>query len=300
MLHNGKVSECSVIGNGVGVSVANEGNNNFVIAGLIGNIVDNSENTISSDKVDDYVTGCSVIVLETDYSKEWGLLIGRPVLGHVESSGGSGGTSDAISAIFTVNIYEMQLNGTYLDNNPSSTQTYVGLVGDTVTAEYILSDGYDLDESESHMSDVVKKDGSTVLSVNLKIVPSYKITIPSTLVIKTDTKTGTLPITATELWILDYGWVDVSVSSEYDFNLSYEGKQEGPFVKYELRLDNSIINENSVAVTFSRGSSKPGLLDTPRTVSLTAELTGHPPYVGSYNDILTFTAEYKESAPANR
>ena len=109
-----------------------------------------------------------------------------------------------------------------------------------------------------------------------------------------------LPITATELWILDYGWVDVSVSSEYDFNLSYEGKQEGPFVKYELRLGNSIINDNSVAATFRDGSSKPGPLETPRTVSLTAELTGHPPYVGSYNDILTFTAEYKESAPANR
>ena len=63
-------------------------------------------------------------------------------------------------------------------------------------------------------------------------------------------------------------------------------------------MGNSIINENSVAATFRDGSSKPGLLGTPLTVSLTAELTGHPPYVGSYNDILTITAEYKESAPA--
>ena len=170
LLHAGSVSECSVLGNGVGVTAANEGNNNFVIAGLVGTILDKNNKTISSNAVNDYLSACSVIVLKTDYGKTWGLLVGRPVLGDVVNSGGSGGTADSsISAVYTVKIYEMKSDGTYNTvANPTSTQTYVGLIGSTVTAHYTLPEGYTLDESKPNPSGTVKADGSLVLSVYLR------------------------------------------------------------------------------------------------------------------------------------
>ena len=295
-LHNGVVQNCSVIV-GVDITTGNQGNDKFTIGGLIGKITaGNNKESISASEINNHLKGhCSVAVLSTNYKKSWGLLVGNPSIGEIKDSGGSGGTADVHTVIYTVEYYTMQTNGSYLNETRESVTS---AVNEVVTAKFVVPDGYYLNSVDSSLSGLVSSDGKLVLTVYFDILVSYKITIPSTLIIKTDTKTGTLPITATELWILDYGWVDISVSSEHDFHLAYEGKQEGPFVKYELRLGNSIINDNSVAATFRDGSSKPGPLETPRTVSLTAELTGHPPYVGSYNDILTFTAEYKESVPA--
>lgn len=289
ILTGGKIEKCSVTAGDDTTTLLHE-KNNTPIGGIVGEIRKSNSGVISPDDIQDYLVDCILIdVMVEDNGKKYvAPLVGNP---YIE------GTTSLVSS-YVVTVYEMDINGNYPSSG--SSMRIIADVGKTVSVGS-NPNGFAVDTTKDNVLDgVVVSGGMLSLTVYYKIVPSYKITIPATLIIKTDTKTGTLPITATELWILDYGWVDVSVSSEHDFNLAYQGKQEGPFISYDLKFDDSIINDNSVAVTFKGGSSKPGPLDTPRTVSLTAELTGHPPYVGSYNDILTFTAEYKESAPANR
>ena len=112
----------------------------------------------------------------------------------------------------------------------------------------------------------------------------YEVIIPAQLVIPEDTKTGTLTLTPQVLRILDTGRVDVSVESKYNFNLAYVGNDAAQ-ISYELmKKDGTRIEQNSVVAGFT--------LENSDAVSLTATLTGHPPFVGSYTDILTFTIEY--------
>ena len=264
------------------------------IGGLIGKIVNEKDRVINGNELGNYLQGeYSVAVLDVGASKA-GLIVGRP---NIDANNGNNENYYFYS--YTVYLYKMGIDGDYPNDENAEITYHVSQKGSSVDVHYMIPYGFVLDEEKTgnqHTGTLTNED--QVFRIYCEISPSYMITIPTNLFINTDTKTGTLDITATELWMTNKGRVEVSVSSKYDFHLSYEGKQEGPFVKYELRLGNSIINENSVAATFRDGSSKPGPHETPCIVSLTAELTGHPPYVGSYNDILTFTAEYKESAPA--
>lgn len=129
----------------------------------------------------------------------------------------------------------------------------------------------------------IKEDGSTVVTVYYDISISYKITIPDNLVIAEDSKTGTLTLTPTELWILETGEVSVSVSSKYEFALAYAG-DPSVSVSYELSNEEGVLENGDPVAGFT--------LQNPNSVSLTAQVTGHAPYVGAYNDLLTFTAEY--------
>ena len=126
-------------------------------------------------------------------------------------------------------------------------------------------------------------DEDIVVNVEYDIYITYKITIPDTLVIAEDTNTGTLTLTPSELWILDTGEVVVSVTSKYDFNLVY-GDDSNVRITYNLLKDDTTIQQGNSIAGFT--------LENPTPVSISAEVTGHPPYVGSYNDVLTFTAEY--------
>ena len=120
--------------------------------------------------------------------------------------------------------------------------------------------------------------------LELRSQVEFTIIIPDKLVIPEDTKTGTLTLTPQVLRILDTGRVDVSVESKYNFNLAYVGNDAAQ-ISYELmKKDGTRIEQNSVVAGFTLANSD--------AVSLTATLTGHPPFVGSYTDILTFTAEY--------
>ena len=153
-----------------------------------------------------------------------------------------------------------------------------GYVNDTITQKTIAN---------NIVNEIVDDTKTTVVEVYYRVSISYEITIPANLIIAEDTKTGTLPITPTELWILETGSVVVSVSSENNFNLVYVDDADFK-VSYELKDGDRVIKQNDNVAEFT--------LANPDAVSISAKLTGHPPYVGTYSDLLTFTAEYVDPA----
>ena len=153
-----------------------------------------------------------------------------------------------------------------------------GYVNDPITQKTIAN---------NIVNGIVDDTKTTVVEVYYRVSISYEITIPANLIIAEDTETGTLPITPTELWILDTGTVVVSVSSENNFNLAYTDDVDSK-VSYELKDGDRVIKQNDNVAEFT--------LANPDAVSISAKLTGHPPYVGTYSDLLTFTAKYVDSA----
>ena len=81
LLHDGVVVECSVLENGVYVSImGSQGNSKYVIGGLIGHIIDSNKKTVDED-FGKYVSECSVIVANTEFNKGMGMIIGYPKIG---------------------------------------------------------------------------------------------------------------------------------------------------------------------------------------------------------------------------
>jgi len=182
----------------------------------------------------------------------------------------------------TYSVYHFfyDINGNNPTENQDLRQTAVGNYGEQTNAQPHSIPGY---VNRDIAQQTIKEDGSTVVTVYYDISISYKITIPDNLVIAEDSKTGTLTLTPTELWILETGEVSVSVSSKYEFALAYAG-DPSVRVSYELSNEEGVLENGDPVAGFT--------LQNPNSVSLTAQVTGHAPYVGAYNDLLTFTAEY--------
>ena len=187
---------------------------------------------------------------------------------------------------YIVRHFFYDVNGENPVENESLQQRAAGNYGELTNAKPYEITGY-LNDSitqkiiNDNIDDETK---TTIVDVYYRVSISYKITIPDTLIIAEDTKTGNLTITPDELWILETGMVTVSISSENTFHLAYT---EDPTIKisYELKDgEENIIKQNDRIAEFT--------LENPDVASLTAKLTGHPPYVGTYTDLLTFTAEY--------
>lgn len=185
---------------------------------------------------------------------------------------------------YTIRHFFCDINGDNPVENEALRQTAAGNGGGSTNAQAELVPGYIHREITQQ---TIKDDGSTVVDIYYDISISYKITIPDTLGIDGGTKTGTLILTPTELWILDTGTVVVSVSSENNFNLAYTDDADSK-VSYELKDGDRVIKQNDNVAEFT--------LANPDAVSISAKLTGHPPYVGTYSDLLTFTAEYVDPA----
>ena len=195
----GTVEDCSVLGEVV-VTAGNNGQG-FSIGGLVGAIAVsgslNQLNPIDADKVTDYLKGdCSVVLINSNRNKPWGLIVGSPNIGTpiVDDTPTTSpdnpddpvipedpnGTQDDFSGSYLVNIYEMDASGEY---SLKSSAESVGLVGNTVEARYSLSEGWTLDERKYTSSTtyttsgVVKADNSLVLSVFIRNI--YTITFKS-------------------------------------------------------------------------------------------------------------------------
>ncbi len=87
-----------------------------------------------------------------------------PVVGKMDNVNGLSFTANWISVddiYYTVNVYTMGTDGEYT----LSTQKYNGAVGATVTAEYTVNNGFELNEEKSNTSGVVTIDSSLVLNV---------------------------------------------------------------------------------------------------------------------------------------
>jgi len=168
--------------------------------------------------------------------------------------------------------------GNYDELTNAKPYSITGYVNDTITQKTIAN---------NIVNEIVDDTKTTVVEVYYRVSISYEITIPANLIIAENTKTGTLILTPTELWILDTGTVVVSVSSENNFNLAYTDDADSK-VSYELKDGDRVIKQNDNVAEFT--------LANPDAVSISAKLTGHPPYVGTYSDLLTFTAEYVDPA----
>ena len=182
---------------------------------------------------------------------------------------------------YTIRHFFYDIDGENPVEDEELQQTAVGKEGDLTNAEPLSIPGY------KYVDPIVQKeiaeDSSTVVDIYYEVYISYIIEIPDNLVIDDDSKTGTLTLTPTELWILETGEVSVSVSSKYEFALAYAG-DPSVSVSYELSNEEGVLENGDSVAGFT--------LQNPNSVSLTAQVTGHPPYVGAYNDLLTFTAEY--------
>ena len=76
------------------------------------------------------------------------------------------------------------------------------------------------------------------------------------------------------------------MDSKYDFHLAYKDDDTVKF-PYALKSGGVVVGQGGRVAGFT--------LEKPDAVTLTAELTGYPPFVGSDGDILTFTFEYVDS-----
>ena len=194
---------------------------------------------------------------------------------------------------YIVRHFFYDVNGENPVENESLQQRAAGNHGELTNAEPYSITGYVNDPitqktiADNIVNEIVDDTKTTVVEVYYRVSISYEITIPANLIIAEDTKTGTLPITPTELWILETGSVVVSVSSENNFNLVYVDDADFK-VSYELKDGDRVIKQNDNVAEFT--------LANPDAVSISAKLTGHPPYVGTYSDLLTFTAKYVDPA----
>jgi len=181
---------------------------------------------------------------------------------------------------YTIRHFFCDINGNNPVENEALRQTAAGNKGEFTNAQAELVPGYIHREITQQ---TIKDDGSTVVYIYYDISISYKITIPDNLIIAEDTRQGSLTLTPTELWILDTGEVSVSIESQHYFHLAHESDSTIQ-VSYDLMDGDTIIKQNDKVAGFT--------LANPNPITLTAEVKDHPPYTGTYNDLLTFTAEY--------
>lgn len=210
--------------------------------------------------------------------------------GDAQITGNRGNPADIVyndpdtTISYTVKHFFQNGDGEYIENT-SLEQKMEGSYGSAANPRLTNAKPYSISgyKNQTIEQQALYKNVETVVSVYYDISIYYTLDIPPTLVIAEDTKTGSLTITPIELWILDTGKVVVSVESQYEFNLSYEG-DDSVRISYELENDAGIINQGDYVADFTLANQD--------AVVLSAKLTGHPPYVGTYNDTLTFTIDY--------
>ena len=274
-IHNGFISNCAVIG-GVSFSTGTGGGDHYDIGGLIGRITDD-EVTITETNIGNYLKGhCFVKVLETDYGKPYGLLVGDPLVGSLPNNGGSGGTNDGGSAIYKVHYYTMLSGGGYSD---PITKTYVGVVGLEAGVDPAQEGWFISSQTPAPGTDEVKvrADGTLEVTVYYDIL-SYVVDIPPSIAIPEGSPVN-FYISVYDLRIPSTSAVKVYIDG--DFKLDY---QNGPGVdplNYEVRVGNSVLSKGDFVGQFTMTEHPP--------LELTANVLDYTPYSGTYSDTLTFT-----------
>lgn len=289
LLHDGSISDCAVEEE-IFVSTSNEGNLNFIIGGLVGKIVktdDDDMEVISDSEITNYLFGnCFVTTLTTGYSKSWGLICGSPLIGSLSSgNSGSGGTTDDSSAIYTVQYFKrLDIHDDYVKISNDDENKFVGVVGQTVIAEYEIPDERYFLSEDSVISGVVgngKEGGGPllVLKVYYDII-YYQVTIPSELIISED-RTGSMGISVSDLRIPKTSTVRVYIDG--DFKLDYQDSQGVSPLRYEVWCDlySVPLLTGSFVGHFSMSNQNP--------IKLRATVLDRAPYSGTYTDTLTFT-----------
>ena len=206
-------------------------------------------------------------------------------------------------------------NDIYLAENQviAVTSTYSGTIGKITLSDYeegrnvidvtsnphISADKFVLNPEASN-----EYEGKRLVYVNegskefleLRMLIEYVIVIPDYLNISSETKYGTMQVTANKIHIPKDSWVSVTVVSDGAFTLTHT---EVPSAKlpYNLLRDDGfrITNNTEVArFTMTEYQEKETLSRKP-VRTLNGTVTELPPITGTYTDILTFTVEYNDA-----
>lgn len=268
LLSGGRVEQCTVLG-----SVSAVGNNSGTLGGMIGHMDNGS-----------YLEGWSVEDISLPQVKERGVVVGNN-----PNLGASDGKIEDKRVAYDIKVHEVQLIGDYPNELETdvliSTTTLYSTAGSTVKAVYTLNDGYYVDESRSTLSGTIPMDESKItLTVYLKQI-AYVITIPDSLEISEDSKSGAMRISADRLWIPKGSSVRITVSSEHNLHLAYSIDSQ-ILLPYVLSVGGVSIPNGGVVKGFTTTDSA--------AASLMATVPGAPLYSGTYVDRLTFTAQYIE------
>lgn len=162
------------------------------------------------------------------------------------------------------------------------------VVAENVTAQCVTVLGYTMNYTIPNIMN------NYTISVSFKLSPTYTITIPSYLNISNETNYGVMEVIASNLWIPENEYVSVTVESAGDFNLTHTEVTSAK-LPYNLFIDDSgvrISNNMEVAnFTVTEYLEKQTQSLKP-TRTLNGTVTETAPFVGTYNDILTFTIEW--------
>lgn len=278
LLHAGTLTNCSVLQKAE-FNTQGNGRDHYTIGGLIGKITDSV--AVTADNLGNYLIGdCFVRVADVNYNKPWGLLVGSPITGVLSSEPGGtddddddSGTEDNISAVYNVTVHTMIGSDSYSTN----TESYVGLIGQTVTAKYTVPDKYFFNEALSTTTGTIPGDGRLELHIYFDLI-SYLVHIPDSLII-TEGGVGSAEISVSDLRIPSASAVKVYV--EGDFLLEHQ-TSSGITLAYVLKNEagDTLLSENQVG-QFTMADY--------HTLSLTATVVDRASYSGRYSDTLTFT-----------
>ena len=138
------------------------------------------------------------------------------------------------------------------------------------------------------------------ISVTFKPSPEFTIIIPSSLVLEeeetsggsTVTCSGSMEVTAKDIWIPETASISMTVSSANGFKLVHK-KDDSASLLYSLRVGDStdILSNGGEVTTFTQADYTANGSSPIKTV-LNAKATGTPKYAGAYDDTLTFTVIY--------
>ena len=273
LLDRGSVKQCAVVGSN---PTSHDNSKGTYFGGMIGYMEDMA--TLDDWSVEDINRPAG------NFGGHFGV-----VVGNYPNLGASDGKVEDKRVAYDIKVHEVQLIGDYPNELETdvliSTTTLYSTAGSTVKAVYTLNDGYYVDESRSTLSGTIPMDESKItLTVYLKQI-AYVITIPDSLEISEDSKSGAMRISADRLWIPKGSSVRITVSSEHNLHLAYSIDSQ-ILLPYVLSVGGVSIPNGGVVKGFTTTDSA--------AASLMATVPGAPLYSGTYVDRLTFTAQYIE------
>lgn len=169
------------------------------------------------------------------------------------------------------------------------------LDGNDVTSTVVSGD---LHSTQTYSITNIQRDHA--ISVTFKPSPEFTIIIPPSLVLEeeetsggsTVTCSGSMEVTAKDIWIPETASISMTVSSANGFKLVHK-KDDSASLLYSLRVGDStdILSNGGEVATFTQADYAANGSSPIKTV-LNAKATGTPKYAGAYDDTLTFTVIY--------
>ena len=303
ILEDGNVNNCDVSSVAI-TSNIDWGSLGGILTGIFGSHVVGGAVGLNDGGV---VSGYNINVeVEENLRNSW-LNSGSCIFGEIVGDGGYLNAPQHYTISITV--------GEHGSANPSDNIAY--LPGDSAKYSFTPDSGYAVDkiflDGNDVTSTVVSGDlhstqtysitniqRNHTISVTFKPSPGFTIIIPSSLVLEeeetsggsTVTCSGSMEVTAKDIWIPETASISMTVSSANGFKLVHK-KDDSASLLYSLRVGDStdILSNGGEVATFTQADYAANGSSPIKTV-LNAKATGTPKYAGVYDDTLTFTVIY--------